>query len=67
MKKVVLLTTVLAACAYHASETGTAELDSLLRGAIEQKRVPMAVAMVADREGVDFADVTDDGRITGLF
>ena len=52
MKKVVLLTTVLAACAYHASETGTAELDSLLRGAIEQKRVPMAVAMVADREGV---------------
>jgi len=38
--------------AAQATTLGTAEIDALLAGAVEQKRVPMVVAMVADRRGV---------------
>jgi CubicO group peptidase (beta-lactamase class C family) len=53
MKKVLLLAVALsAACVSRAAEPGTAEIDTLLRTAVEQKRVPMAVAMIADANGV---------------
>ena len=47
MKKIALLGLLLAAaaCASTATERGFAEIDTLVRNAVEQKRVPMAVAM----------------------
>lgn len=54
MKKIVLAVAVLAivvGIAPAAAQTPTA-LDTLLRTAVEQKRVPMIVAMVADAKGV---------------
>jgi CubicO group peptidase (beta-lactamase class C family) len=37
---------------------GTADIDTLLRTAVEQKRVPMVVAMVADRQGILYEHAT---------
>jgi methyl acetate hydrolase len=38
----------------YAVATGPADIDALLRGAVEQKRVPLVVAMVADAKGVAY-------------
>jgi len=45
---------VAVACGSRASEQGPAELDTLLRAAVEQKRVPHFVAMVATAQGVAY-------------
>ena len=54
MNRVALLAVLPAAvaCASRATEPSAAQIDTLLRTAVEQKRVPMAVAMVADARGV---------------
>lgn len=54
MKKMLVLFAALLAGGAVSSQTapGPAALDTLLRTAVEQKRVPMAVAMVADASGV---------------
>jgi CubicO group peptidase (beta-lactamase class C family) len=39
-----------------------AEIDALLRSAVEQKRVPMAVAMVADAKGIVYEHATGAPR-----
>jgi len=46
------LSLLVATCVAHATQPAATELDSVLRAAVEQKRVPMAVAMVADARGV---------------
>jgi methyl acetate hydrolase len=54
MKKAVVLFVVLAGfgIALRAMALAPSDLDALLRSAIEQKRVPMIVAMVADARGI---------------
>jgi catechol 2,3-dioxygenase-like lactoylglutathione lyase family enzyme len=54
MKRLVLLSVlaVVAAGASQASQPSSNDLDTLLRRAVEQKRVPAVVAMVADSRGV---------------
>jgi methyl acetate hydrolase len=55
MKKVVLFGLAAAlACTSRAAEPGSAGIDLLLRTAVEQKRVPMIVAMIADARGVTY-------------
>jgi methyl acetate hydrolase len=66
MKKIALLGLVLAAaaCASRATERSFAEIDTLLRTAVEQKRVPMAVAMIADARGVVYEQAAGAGKDT---
>lgn len=45
---------ILAVCAPSAPKRSTADLDRVLRTAVEQKRVPGVVAMVATAEGVAY-------------
>jgi methyl acetate hydrolase len=53
MTKIAVLAVLLVgSSALPATQPGSAQLDTLLRTAVEQKRVPMAVAMVADVQGV---------------
>ena len=54
MKKLTLVIVLLVAAvaAAPASRPGATEIDALLQTAVEQKRVPMAVAMIADANGV---------------
>lgn len=54
MKRIVCLSAVLTAVVFtpHAAELRSTEIDALLRTAVEQKRVPMVVAMAADARGV---------------
>ena len=42
----------------RGAQPSSAELDGLLRTAVEKKRVPMVVAMVADRRGVVYEHAT---------
>jgi methyl acetate hydrolase len=37
-----------------ARQAGSAEIDAVLKTAVEQKRVPMVVAMVANRQGIAY-------------
>jgi methyl acetate hydrolase len=66
MKKNALLGILLAvaACASRATEHSTAGIDTLLRTAVEQKRVPMAVAMIADARGVVYEQASGAGKDT---
>jgi methyl acetate hydrolase len=66
MKKNALLGILLAvaACASRATENSTAGIDTLLRTAVEQKRVPMAVAMIADARGVVYEQAAGAGKDT---
>jgi CubicO group peptidase (beta-lactamase class C family) len=69
MRKLAVLTALLAAtatAASHATHAGPAEIDALLRTAVEQKRVPMAVAMVADAHGVVYRRAVGSGE-DGIF
>ena len=54
MKRLLLLSlsAVVAASASQASQPSSNNLDTLLRRAVEEKRVPAVVAMVADSKGV---------------
>ncbi len=54
MNRIALLPALLAGVAFQArgAERKPAEIDALLRTAVEQKRVPMAVAIIADARGV---------------
>jgi hypothetical protein len=54
MKRIVLLALVLLVVSYAAgiAQQPSANLDALLRAAVEQRQVPMVVAMVADARGV---------------
>jgi methyl acetate hydrolase len=56
LKKTALLVAslILAACAPSAPKRSTADLDKVLRTAVEQKRVPGVVAMVATADGVAY-------------
>ena len=56
MKPTILLTTLIAtmAAAPPAAQQAGANIDALLRAAVEQKAVPMAVAMVANTRGVTY-------------
>jgi CubicO group peptidase (beta-lactamase class C family) len=60
MNRIILLASVLAAvvCTPRAAELQSTEIDTLLRAAVEQKRVPMVVAMVADARGVIYEQAT---------
>lgn len=60
MKKIVLLAVVLVAvtAAPRATQSSTADLDSRLRAAVQQKQVPLVVAMVADARGVVYEHAT---------
>ena len=60
MKKMAALVILLAGAlvALRATAAGPAELDTLLRTAVEQKRVPLAVAMAADAKGVIYEHAT---------
>jgi len=64
VKKIALLAVLLAAvaCASRATEPSSAEIDTLLRAAVEQKRVPMAVAMIADARGVVYEHAAGTGK-----
>lgn len=48
----VIVLLVAAVAAARGSQPGAVEIDALLQTAVEQKRVPMAVAMIADANGV---------------
>ena len=60
MKRIVALAIVLAGAwgALRAIAPGPAEIDTLLRSAVEQKRVPLIVAMVADASGIVYEHAT---------
>jgi CubicO group peptidase (beta-lactamase class C family) len=60
MKMIALLAVLVAAvaCTSRATEPSSAEIDTLLRTGVEQKRVPMAVAMIADARGVVYEHAT---------
>jgi methyl acetate hydrolase len=66
MKKLFLLGVLMAAvtCVSRATEPSSADIDTLLRTAVEQKRVPMAVAMVADARGVVYEHAIGAARDT---
>jgi methyl acetate hydrolase len=48
--------------AWHAMSAAPADIDTLLRSAVEQKRVPLVVAMVADARGVVYEHATGAGK-----
>ena len=50
--------------AAHARQAGTKPIDGLLQTAVEQKQVPMAVAMVADARGVVYEGAAGAARDT---
>ena len=52
------------ACASRATEPerSSAEIDTLLRSAVAEKRVPMAVAMIADASGVVYEHASGAGK-----
>jgi CubicO group peptidase (beta-lactamase class C family) len=64
MKRIVLHAAVLAVAvsAAPAAEQRSNAIDTLLRAAVEQKRVPMVVAMVADKQGVIYEHATGAGK-----
>jgi CubicO group peptidase (beta-lactamase class C family) len=68
MKKIAASLIVLAAvvCAWPGTSAAPADIDTLLRGAVEQKRVPLVVAMVADGRGVVYEHATGAGK-DGIF
>jgi methyl acetate hydrolase len=60
MKRLILLSAlaVVAAGVSQASQPSSNDLDTLLRRALEEKRVPAVVAMVADSKGVLYEQAT---------
>jgi methyl acetate hydrolase len=59
MKKIAVLAILLAGgVALPATTPGSADIDTLLRNGVEQKRVPMVVAMVADAGGIVYEHAT---------
>jgi CubicO group peptidase (beta-lactamase class C family) len=64
MKKLAWLPFVVAAavCTLSAAQHASSSLDVLLRGAVEQKRVPMAVAIVADADGIVYEQAAGASR-----
>ena len=66
MKKAAHLAILLAgvACVSRAMAQSSADIDRLLRTAVEQNRVPMAVAMVADARGVVYEHATGASKDT---
>ena len=56
MKRTILLAAVVlvVVCTPRAAQRSAKDLDTLLSTAVEQKRVPMVVAMVADARGVAY-------------
>jgi hypothetical protein len=54
MKRIVLLATVftIVVSIPGAAQRRAPEIDTLLRTAVDQKRVPLVVAMVADSRGI---------------
>jgi CubicO group peptidase (beta-lactamase class C family) len=65
---VLLSAAVLPARSSHQARTepGSAEIDALLRTAVDQRRVPMAVAMIADAHGVVYQRAVGTGE-DGIF
>lgn len=66
MKKRARLAILFAAvtCVASATEQSSTDLDRLLRAAVEQKRVPMVVAMVADARAVIYEHATGASKDT---
>ena len=64
MKRTILLATLLTVivCAPRAAQRSSTEIETLLREAVGQKRVPMAVAMLADSRGVVFEHAVGAGK-----
>ena len=50
MKRITAIVSVLVAvvCAWRGTSAAPADIDTLLRTAVEQKRIPLVVAMVAE-------------------
>ena len=67
MKKIGFLAALLAtACAPSPAKRSTAPLDDVLRAAVEQRRVPAVVAMVATGDGVAYQGAFGVGK-DGIF
>ena len=64
MKKITAIVIVLVAIVYawRGTSAAPADIDTLLRTAVEQKRVPQVVAMVADARGVVYEHATGTGK-----
>ena len=64
MKKTVPLATILAVAVSTllAAQPSSSAIDMLLRAAVEQKRVPMVVAMVADARGQTYENAVGAGK-----
>ena len=64
MKKIGAIVIVLigVVSAWRATSAAPSDIDTLLRTAVEQKRVPLAVAMVADARGVVYEHATGAGK-----
>lgn len=64
MKKHIFFAAALAVviCTPGAAEQSTSAIDTLLDAAVEQKRVPMVVAMVADAKGVVYEHAVGAGK-----
>jgi methyl acetate hydrolase len=68
MKKIAVSVVVLVAVAsaWRATSAAPADIDALLRSAVEKKRVPLVVAMVADGRGVIYEHATGASK-DGIF
>jgi CubicO group peptidase (beta-lactamase class C family) len=63
MKKIAPVVVVLiAVSAWLGATASPSDIDTLLRTAVEQKRVPLVVAMVADGRGVVYEHATGAGK-----
>ena len=60
MKRITAIVSVLVAvvCAWRGISAAPADIDTLLRTAVEQKRIPLVVAMVADGRGAVYEHAT---------
>jgi CubicO group peptidase (beta-lactamase class C family) len=59
---VLLATIALVVCTPNAAQRNPATVDTLLDTAVEQKRVPMVVAMVADAHGIVYEHASGAGK-----
>ena len=63
MKKIaVVIVLIGVVCAWRGTSAAPSDIDTLLRTAVEQKRVPLVVAMVADGRGVVYEHATGAGK-----
>lgn len=64
MKKIagVVIVLIGVVCAWRGTSAAPSDIDTLLRTAVEQKRVPLVVAMVADARDVVYEHATGAGK-----